>query len=332
MALTFTELQAITDDYFIMDGGKAVDIYFSESFLMNQFMDKKKGIMERPNGGPRYRIPLEYDGQEGDFYSRGEALSSDSKEILNAAYFYPKHAFGNATIYRSDEQECAGAYAEVQLVQQHVASAQKTVRKKIAQNLYGNNSDTDKYITGLLKATTGALTSAYGGIIPNDLVAADLSKPWACAGASNVGTTTTEGISLAVIRTLRSSAKISDGANGKPDVGVTTETLFNIVSGILQVQQRFTEDKDTAKAGFVNLVFEGMTLAADDYVPSGDLFVLNSKYYGWAIHSSGFFERTPWGDLANAPNGIAGKTMKIFFDGNQVVSNRKAHTVHTNLS
>ncbi|MFH2076519.1 MAG: phage major capsid protein [Pseudomonadota bacterium] len=327
MALTFNELQAITNDYFMLDSKKAVDIYFSSSYLMWQFMDKKKGIMERPSGGQRYRIPLEYDGQEGAFYSRGETLTSDSREILNAAYFWPKHAYGNATIYRSDEQEASGEYAEVQLVQQHLAAAQKTCRKVIAQNIYGNNADTAKEITGLTKACLGAATLAYGGLIENDLVSTDLTKHW-----SAKNTTTTEGISLAVLRTLRTSAKISDGAGGKPDTGITTEALFNIVSGILQVQQRFTEDKDTVKAGFTNLVFEGMTIAADDFNTAGYFFALNSKHYGWAIHKDGFFQRTPWGDLTNAPSGVAGKTMKIFWDGNQVVNNRKAHALHTNLS
>jgi hypothetical protein len=334
MALTFNELQAVTNDYFILDNRKAVDIYFQDSWLMYKFMDKKAGIMERPNGGKLYRIPLEYDGQEGGFYSRGETLSSNSKEIVNAAYFYPKHAYGNATIYRSDEQENAGAYAEVQLVTQHIAGAQKTVRKMIAKNLYGNNIDTAKEITGLVKCCFGSTSLAYGGIVETDLVADEATipvggtlYPWHA-----VNTTTVEAISLAVIRTLRSTAKISDGPKGKPDCGVLTETLFNVVSGILQVQQRFTEDKDTTKAGFTNLVFDGMTLCADDYCPSGYLFVLNSAYYGWAIHSSGFFERTPWGDLTNAPNGVAAKTMKIFFDGNQVVSNRRAHAGHSGLS
>jgi hypothetical protein len=328
MALTFTELQAITNDYFIMDGKKAIDIYFSDSFLMWQFMDKKKGIFERPSGGERWRIPLEYDGQEGGFYSRGEALSSDSKEIINAAFANPKHAYGNATIYRPDELAAAGEYAEVQLVQSQLGSAQKTVRKKIAQNIYGQNTDADKNITGLRSCCFGTSSVAYLGIAEDDLVSSDgVTKPWAAKG-----TATAEAISLPVIRSLRSLAKIGDGAGGRPDVGVTTETLFNVVSGILQVQQRFTEDKSVTKAGFTNLVFEGMTITPDDYIAAGYFFAVNSSHYGWAIHKDGFFQRTPWGDLTNSPNGIAGKTMKIFWDGNQVVSNRKAHAGHSNLT
>jgi hypothetical protein len=327
MSLTFTEIQAITKDYFMVDNRKAIDIYFQDSFLMWLFMDKKKGIFERPGGGERWRIPLMYDGQEGDFYTRGAVLSSDSREILNSAYFLPKSVFANATIYRQDEQMASGEYAEVQLVQQHIEAAQRTCRKKIAQNIYGQNTDTAAEITGLRSCCFGTSSIAYGGIVEDDLVSTDTTKPWA---AKN--TTTTESISPSVIRTLRSTAKISDGAGGKPDVAVTTETLFNVISGILQVQQRFVEDKDVTKAGFTNLMFDGMTISADDYVPSGYFFAINSKHYGWAIHKDGFFQRTPWGDMTNAPSGIAGKTMKIFADLNQVVNNRKAHAGHSNLS
>jgi hypothetical protein len=145
-----------------------------------------------------------------------------------------------------------------------------------------------------------------------------------------VNTTTTEGISLAVIRTLASSAKIYDGPQGKPDVGTTTETLFNIVAGILQVQQRFVQDTDTAKAGFMHLIFENKILAADDFCPSGYLFLFNSKHLGFAIHKQGYFARTPWMELL--PTGTPAKTMKIFWDGNIVCNNRKAHACHTSLS
>ncbi len=94
MALTFTELEAITNDYFIADGRKAVDIYFQSSFFVDRFMNKKKGIWERPPGGKRIRIPLMYDESEGGFYSRNSTLSSDDREIINAAYFSWKHAYG----------------------------------------------------------------------------------------------------------------------------------------------------------------------------------------------------------------------------------------------
>ena len=46
MALTFEELEAVTNDYFILDGGKAIDIYFDTSFLLNYLLKQQKGIWE----------------------------------------------------------------------------------------------------------------------------------------------------------------------------------------------------------------------------------------------------------------------------------------------
>jgi len=324
MALTFTEMEAITSDYFMADNRKAVDIYFNDSFFMDLFMNNKKGLWERPNGGKKIRIPLSYDGQEGGFYSKQTTLSSDDKESINAAFFQWKHVYGNATVHRLDELENAGAYAEVQLVQSKIEGAQKTARKKIAQQLYSASGDGALELTGLASMCFGAAATAYGGIAENDLVATDGTKPWkAC------NTTTAATIALSVIRSLRSGAKISDGPGGKPDVGLTTEALFNIVSGILQVQQRFTKDT-SVKAGFTHLVFEEMLIAADDYCPTGLLYVLNSNYVGFAIHEQGYFSRTPWGDLL--PSGTPAKTLKIFWDGNLICSNRKAHKGQSGLT
>ena len=58
---------------------------------MDYYMNKKKGIFERPNGGDRIRVPLEYDEGEGGFYARGGTVSSDDKAVINAAYFLWKH-------------------------------------------------------------------------------------------------------------------------------------------------------------------------------------------------------------------------------------------------
>jgi hypothetical protein len=87
MALTFEELESVTNDYFALEDGKAVDIYFDTSFLLNHLLKQHKGIWMRPEGGEKIRVPLEYDGQEAGFYSRGDVLSSDDRESVNAAYF-----------------------------------------------------------------------------------------------------------------------------------------------------------------------------------------------------------------------------------------------------
>ena len=319
------ELNEITNDYFLKDQGKATDIYFKSSYLMNEFMQKRKGLWERPAGGKLIRVPLEYDESEGGAYTRNDPLSSDDREIIDAAYFEWKHYYGNATVYRTDKLMNAGAYAEVQLVAAKLKNAQKTARKYIAQNMYTAAGDTDRNLTGLLSMCSETTTTAYGTIAEDDLVSRDGTKHWegkttaAYAGA----------ISLDTLRSVRSLAKIYDGADGKPDTAVMTETLWNKIASVLQTQQRFVKDADTAKAGFQHLEFEGMIVAVDDFVPSGYMFQLNSNNFGWAVHADGYFARTSWENLTTGP---AGQTMKIFWDGNIICNNRKAHIAASGLT
>jgi len=323
MSLTLKDFEGVTNDYFMAEDGKAVDIYFNGSFLLDALMNRQIGIFERPSGGEKIRIPLNYADAEGGFFTKSDALSSDDRASVNSAFFNWKHAYGNATVYLTDEIETSGDYAAVQILTQKIENAQKTCSNWLASTIYSAAGDEAPTLTGLRSLTSADGDRPYGGIAENELVAGDGAKPWQGRTIADA-----EEISLAVLQNLRSAAKVSDGRGGKPNLAVTTEELYNKVSRILQAQQRFTSDSEIAQAGFVHLVYEGMVLAADDFCPAGHIFALNSNFIGFAIHQNGFFVRQPWMDLA----GPAGKTMKILWHGNLVCSNRKAHAAHSNLS
>ena len=323
MSLSMTEIESITSDYFMAADGKAVDIYFRNSFLLDLLMNRQAGLFERPGGGEKIRVPLNYSDAEGGFFTRSDTLSSDDRVTVNAAAYNWKHAYGNATVYLTDEVAAAGDYAAVQFVTQKIETAQRTCSSWLAATLYSAAGDEAPTLTGLRALTSPDPDKPYGGIAENDLVAADGSKPW-----KGVTVADAETMSLETLQTLRSAAKVSDGRDGKPNVAVTTEALYNKASRILQVQQRFVTDDGVASAGFTHLVYEGMVVAADDYCPAGHLFTLNTNYLGFAVHQNGFFARQPWVDLA----GPAGRSMKILWHGNLICSNRRAHACHSNLS
>lgn len=322
--LTWTELESITDDYFIANGGTAEDIYFNTSFLLNYLMKQKKGLWERPEGGERIRVPLEYDGQEADFYSKGATISSDDRESVNSAYFEWKHAYGNATVYRIDGLKNAGRYAEVQMLGQRVSGAQKSLTKLIAGSIYDLPSGSSERLTGLRALCHETSTIPYGGIQEDDLVSKDGTKPW--EGKMDAATTV---ITLGVIRTGASDAKTRDGKGGKPDLVVTTEANWNIIADILQTQQRFTDGKETAKAGFTGLHFEGKDIFPDDFCPTNHLFEINSNHVGFAIHQDGYMMRSKWKVIPDSPED---RTLKIYWDGNAISNNRKAHKGYSALS
>lgn len=65
MALPFSnQIEPITNDYFMADGGKAFDIYFNSSFLLTHLLKNKKGLYKTITGGKYINVPLVYDGQE----------------------------------------------------------------------------------------------------------------------------------------------------------------------------------------------------------------------------------------------------------------------------
>lgn len=324
MALTFTELESVTNDYFMADNGKAIDIYFYTSFLLEHLMKQKKGLWERPAGGRNIKIGLEYDGQEAGFYTKGDPVSSDDRESVNAALFAWKHAYGNATIYRIDELQNAGLEADIKLTEQRLAGAQKSLTKLLAGSIYDTAGGDNNRLTGLRACCNETATLSYGGFAENDLVSADGTKPW-----EGKMTATATPLSLNLLRTGRSDAKVRDGRGGKPDLVVTTETLYNKWADMLQAQQRFTDGKETVKAGFTGFYFDGMEVFPDDYCPASHAFWLNTMHIGFAVHKNGYYVRSKWRVI---PDSAEDKTMKIYFDGNMIVNNRKAHQGYSALS
>jgi len=323
--LSFAELDSITNDYFMAKGGQAVDIYFRTSYLLDLLMNKKRGIFIRPSGGEKIRVPLNYSDAEGGFFTRSDPLSSDDRESINAAFFHWKHAYGNATVYVTDELQSNGDLAAIQFVNQKIENAQKTCANWLAKYLYADVTDGAPALTGLGSLVSTDTSRTYGGIAEDDLVAADGTKPWHAVFDTSAATLTP-----AILSALRSAAKLGDGPDGKPDNITTTEALFNSVAQVLEIQNRFVKDEDTAKVGFQHLVYQGATVAADDFCPSGHAYAINSNYFGFAVHQQGLFQRQAWTDLP--PGGPLGRTMKILWHGNTVCSNRKAHAGHSNLS
>jgi hypothetical protein len=320
------QMDAVTNDYFMIDGGKAEDIYFETSYLLNYGLKQQKGIWKRPGGGRKVKIPLRYDGNETGFYGRGDTLSSDKREAITAAYFLIKHAYGNGTVLRIDTLENSGPEAMIDLVTEEVAGAQASIRKTLASSIYDNPSGVSDRLTGLRAMCNESTSLEYGELTEAEVIAQDGTTPWEGKMDS-----TSEPVSLDGIRTLRTDADGGQGTQDEPDLVVTSKTLFNTIKSILQVQQMFTtEGSKVVKAGFTGVYFEGADIFPDRYIPAATyMFALNSSHWGWAVHKKGYFMRTPWSIIEGSAQD---RTFKILFDGNQVCNNRKVHKGHSGLT
>ncbi len=325
MALPFdNQIEAITNDYFLADGGKAFDNYFATSFLLTHLLKNKKGMYKSITGGKYINVPIEYDEQNGGWYVKGESLNSDDVDIVMSAQFQLKHCYTNVTTYRIDELENAGPEQQVDLLATKLNNGQMSQSKLLADSIYDAPGGGSSRLTGLRALCNETSTLAYGGIAEDDLVSTDGTKVWEGKLYSSATV-----LSLDVLRDMKRKAKVNDGPKGKPDLFVTTDIIWNGIESILQVQQRLTEGKETAKAGFTGLYFIGMDVFPDDFCPASHAFALNTNYLGFGVHKNGNFVRTPWMVIPDSPGD---RTMKLLFDGNMITSLRKAHQGYSAIS
>jgi len=314
------ESEAVTQDYFAM-GSETQDVYYRDSVLLNKLLKNQQGIYKKIPGGKVTRVPLVYDVAEGGAWDRYDSLKKTDKQMVDSAQFWLKNYHSVAVVNQVSEWENSGPSAFVDLVVTKIAGAQKKISKDLGEDLYSSADDEGKLLTGLLSLCNTTTTRAYGNITEDGLVASDGTKPW--AGVVNSTSTV---MSLEAMQSLRSSAKVGNGDSDKPNLFVTTETLFNKISRILQAQQRFTASNDPTVLGFTSLLIDGATMVVDDYCPANHCFALNTNHIGFGVQVD--FTRGKWKEEDAPPS----RYMHIIWRGNMLCNHRKAHAVHTALT
>ena len=257
------QLEAVTNDYFLIDNGKAEDNYFETSFLLDYLIKQKKGIFKRPNGGEKITIPIRYDGNKAGFYTRGGTLDSTKTEAITQVNFNWKHAYGNATILRIDELKNSGPEAMINLTMEELEGAQESLRDALSTSLYTGLEGDANNLTGLNSVCDTTSSTNYGGYSSDDIVSDDGTQVW-----TGLGSSTTTAISLGALRTIKTAAAYGKGKMARPDMMATSEANYDAILNILQIQQRFTEGIKTAKAGFNGVHFEGTDIFPDRYCPA----------------------------------------------------------------
>ena len=312
MALNLDEIQALTRDYWYP---RAYDNYFTSNVLVYRLLREGKKL----SGGEKIRVPIYYGGPHGGAFSASSTFDTTRYDDHNAARFtWAKH-YEPVTYNINDKIQNAGPQAEVDLVMNKLDMAQKGIRDGMAAGVYGDGTGvagTDP-ITGLRAMINSTTSTAYGELTEDDI------SEWSPGAV----TTTSESLTLPVMRTLRTACEFGDGPDDTPSLFVTTKTLLDTFRGLLQPQQRFTDDK-MAKAGFRNIEFESVPVVGDGKCNSGFMYSLNENYMDFQSHQDFMFHHEPW----MRPTNQYMYTMQILWVGNLVCLRRDAHGYHSNLS
>ena len=311
MSLSLSEINAVTQDYW--EPGSH-DQYFKGNALMYRVLRKGK----KWGGGDFLRVVVQYGEPVGGAFNAQSKFDTSKREEHNAARFAPAYYYEPVTFDIDDKVRNAGTAAQVDIVASKLNAAQKKIRQSMAIDFYNNATmgATGRGILGLPAMMSTASTS-YGQLSNSDI------SEWT-AGVAN---TTGYPLSYAIMRAGRTSCQVGDGIEDKPTIMITTRTLFDVVEGQTQVNQRY-EEAELAEVGFQNLVINGIPLVSDYLCPSGYLYFLNEHLIDMKSHKDFFFVREPW----MRPTDQYVYTTQLIWVGQLLCKRRNAHGYYSSLS
>lgn len=314
MALTLTELQAITEAYYA--DKMATDIFFKGNILLYKLLGGETGAKTIP-GGKTIDVPLEYANLPGGSFNNTTKFDTSRKDVFNKAQFPWAGYYSTITYDLEDKRQNNGDPAIIKLIDAKLRNGQKSIRHQMGSAVYASASTSGKDLLGLGNLFNATSSTAYGGIAEDDMAV------W----AANV-ITTAEAISFKVMQEIRRSAAIDDNMEGKPNLYVTTEALKDGFERTLQTQARYSDAK-LVNAGFDNILFGGQPVVADNKQTAGTVDALNLNFLDILTHQDYNFTKPQWAHALDDPNTEVGY---IQWSGNLICKNRKAHCRHTGLT
>lgn len=259
------------------------DNIFNSRPLLNFYMSN--GRVRTLSGGISIVEPLLY--KEGDFKAYGEW---DQIEVVpvntaTAAQYNWKQLVATIAISGLEEAQNNGKEAIVNLLEAKIMQAEDTLKSKLNQMLFGTYTGADAALGfQSLKVLVDA-TTPTGGIDP-------ATEAWWASIETAVGAVDAAGLEAAM-RTAYNQA--SDAGNDRINAIFTDADTFGFYESTLTPQVRYT-DVEKANLGFQNLMFKGVPIFWDFDCEPGEMYGLNSKYVGLAIHSDRNFKQSPFTD------------------------------------
>lgn len=319
MALTLSEVQAVTQDY-ISKG--TTDIYAQENVLLymlmtgGKFQESLVTAGEMADGGEKIRVILEYARSNSGAYGNTTKINQSKKKTLNAARFPWAGYYASNTIDLDDQIKVTGDAALVDLVQSKLKNIQMTIRDAMGPAVYASAASSDD-ILGLGNLFNSTTSTAYGSIAEDDMA------KWAHNDDATGGA-----ISYKIMQAIRRTAQVGQSKSKKPNLYITTETLKDGFERTLQSNVRFRNEK-MVDAGFDNVLFGGAPMVADDNQTAGYVDGLNLNYLSLKTHSDYQFTEPKWEYDKEQPDAL---TANVRWIGQLCCSHRAAHARFTGLS
>ena len=258
-----------------------IDGLFQSNALFARLYSRGKVTIQ---GGEEIRVPFIYDKLPGGWYTGLGPFVTTEKQTHTVMRFDWKSLYTEITLPGIDVFKNSGAHQIFDIVAAKLTNARMTLADMLGTELYNDGTEATK-LTGLRHATN--TTGTYGGIARGTGAIAD-------AVEGNVDATGGS-ITMPFINSLMGTA--SAGGAEKPDLLITTQTLWDALWTRVQPQQRYPNpsQEDIANVGFSVININGAAVTVDSHCTSGYLFGLNTKYIEFIVgEGKDFYVRGPY--------------------------------------
>ncbi len=262
------------------------------------------------HGGYQVEVPLMWQKfAAGGFYQGYDLLDiTPSDTVKNGAWDW-KQSYAPVTVSGLDLIRADSPEAVVNLLRLQFEQAQMQLADQIGNSVWTDATTNQKNIDGLKGAVDdGSVAPTYAGITRSS------NAFW----KSQLDSSTTT-LTLASMQSMFGSCQ----AGGRtPTVIFTTQANYNRYWALNTSGQAFPtqpagHDAQLAQSGFSNLVFNGVPVLVDSYVPANHLFFLNENYMYLLVHPRGDFDFNEFREPVNQD----AMTALILWAGNLIVTN-----------
>ena len=299
MALNYTEISALTQKFYIP---KLIDNIFDSNALLQRAKSK---WYDKIDGGSQIVVPVAYAATSASgWYSGAETLNTSANDQLTALQFDWKNIYANITVNRTDELQNSGKNGILNFVRSKVQMAEKTLSDNLGTAIFNDGTTDAKALVGLQLAIDSAGT--YGGL-------SRTTYSWLAAQEDS----STTSLTIPTMQSLMGDCTIG---GDKPTVIVGSQARVDDYYGLLQPQQRFT-DNQTAKGGFTALLFNMCPVIEDSHATSTDLYFINEDYISLKVHKDEDFRFEPFIKPTNQNVSSA----KVYWTGALAIDNCRMH-------
>lgn len=275
---------------------------------------EKNGNYVPYDGGKKIVEPVMYAEKTGAAaYSGYDVLSTQANEISTNAEYNPRSYAVPVVISGDDKTDNMGEAAVMNMLKARITNSEATLKGLINAHLYNTavGGTSGKELDGIGIAVDSAGT--YGNIDPS-------TETWWAA--------TEAAYSSAIVDELDTQYfTVSKGSTDKPDLGVTTQTVYEKLLHEIDPTLRLSSTK-LGDVGFESFKFRGMEVVYDEDCTSGVFYLLNTKYMKLRYHKDRNFKATPFKQPVNQDADIA----HILWKGNLTCSARLRQAKLTGIS